>query len=64
MSIFHQHSHTTLKYCSNVIYESGYSLGSLRWEIGASLIATELISLPSHYEKSINLHLQKFIDKS
>ena len=34
----HQHSHTTLKYCSNVIYESGYKLGSLRWEIGASLI--------------------------
>ena len=38
MSIFHQHSHTTLKYCSNVIYESGYKLGSLWWEIGASLI--------------------------
>ena len=38
MSIFHQHSHTTLKYCSNVIYESGHKLGSLRWEIGASLI--------------------------
>ena len=38
MSIFHQNSHATLKYCSNVIYESGYKLGSLRWEIGASLI--------------------------
>ena len=30
--------HTTLKYCSNVIHESGHKLGSLRWEIGASLI--------------------------
>ena len=49
---------------NNVIYESGYKLGSLWWEIGASLIATELVSLPSHYEKSINLHLQKFISKS
>ena len=38
MSIFHQHSHATLKYCSNVIYESGHKLGSLRWEIGALLI--------------------------
>ena len=38
MSIFYQHSHATLKYCSNVIYESGYKLRSLRWEIGASLI--------------------------
>ena len=27
-----------LKYCSNVIYELGHKLGSLRWEIGASLI--------------------------
>ena len=38
MSIFHQHSHSTLKYCSHVIDESGHKLGSLRWEIGASLI--------------------------
>ena len=38
MSIFHWHSHTTLKYCSNVIYESGYKLGLLQWEIGASPI--------------------------
>ena len=36
--IFHQHSQTTLKYCSNVIYESGYKLRSLRWDIWASLI--------------------------
>ena len=38
MTIFHQHSHTALKYCPHAIYESGYKLGSLRWEIGASLI--------------------------
>ena len=38
ISIFHQHSHTTLKYCSNVIYDSGHKLGLLRWENGASLI--------------------------
>ena len=30
----------------------------------ANQAATELISLPSRYEKSINLHLQKFIGKS
>ena len=28
----------TLKYCSNVIYESGHKLGSLRWEKGTLLI--------------------------
>ena len=38
MSIFYQHSHATLKYCSNVINESGHKLGSLRWDVGASLI--------------------------
>ena len=38
MSIFHQHSRTTLKYCSNVIQESGHKLGSLRWEKGPLLI--------------------------
>ena len=42
MTIFYQHSHTTLKYCSSVIYESGYKLGSLRWEIGASLICYKI----------------------
>ena len=31
---------------------------------GLQKYATELISLPSRYEKSINLHLQKFIGKS
>ena len=31
-------SHTTLKYCSNVIHELGNTLGLQRWEIGASLI--------------------------
>ena len=63
MTIFH----TTLKYCSSVISESGYKLGSLQWEIGASLIRyriRRIKSLPSHYEKFINLHLQKSIDKS
>ena len=65
-SIFHQHSQITLKYCSNVIYESGHKLGSLRWVIGASLISyrISLQSLQSHNEKSINLHLQRFIGKS
>ena len=38
MSFFHQNIHTTLKYCLNVIHESGHKLGSLRWEIGASLM--------------------------
>ena len=38
MSISHWYSHTILKYCSNVIYESGYKLGLLQWEIRASLI--------------------------
>ena len=38
MSILYQHSHTILKYRSNVICESGYKLGSLRWEIVASLV--------------------------
>ena len=38
MSILYQLSHTILKYRSNVICESGYKLGSLRWEIVASLV--------------------------
>ena len=38
VSIFYQHSHTTLKYCSNVLNESGDKLGSMRWDIGASPI--------------------------
>ena len=64
MSIFHQHSHTTLKYCSHVIYESGYKLGSLRWKIGASLIRYRINKSSKPLCKSINLHLQKFIGKS
>ena len=54
-SIFHQHSYTTLKYCSNLKYESVHKLGSLRWEIGASRKAIEFVSLPIHNEKSTNL---------
>ena len=42
-----------------MIYELGHKVGSRRWKNGSSLI-----SLPNHYEKSINLHLQKFIGKS
>ena len=42
MSIFHQHSHTKLKYCPNVINESGHKLGSLWWDIGDSLIRYRL----------------------
>ena len=38
MSIFHEHNHTKLKYCPNVINESGHKLGSLWWDIGDSLI--------------------------
>ena len=38
VSIFHQPSHTTWKYCLSVTYESGHKLGSLRCEIGVSLI--------------------------
>ena len=53
-----KHSHT------NVIYELVHKLGLLWWENGASLMRYKLISLPSHYEKSINLHLQKCIGKS
>ena len=64
MTILHQHSHTTLKYCSHVIYESGYKLGSLRWEIGASLIRYRINKSSKPLCKSINLHLQKFIGKS
>ena len=41
VSIFHQHTHTTLKYCSHVKNESVHKLGSLLWEIGASRNATE-----------------------
>ena len=58
MSIFHQHSH--MQYMNWV---TNYDTVVGR---GPSLIRyTELISLPSHmaYEKSINLHLQKFIGK-
>ena len=36
MSIVHQHGHPALKYCSNVIYQSGHELGSLRWEMETS----------------------------
>ena len=43
VSIFHQHSDNTLKYCSNVIYKSDHKLGSLRWKIGASLIRYRII---------------------
>ena len=46
MSVFHQHSRTTLKYCSNVIYESGDKLGWLRSEIGA-LVINYRINKPS-----------------
>ena len=45
MSIFHQNSHTTLKHCSDMIYESVYKLGLLRWEIGASLIRYRINTL-------------------
>ena len=64
MTIFHQHSHATLKYCSHVIYESGYKLGSLWWKIGASLIRYRINKSSKPLCKSINLHLQKFIGKS
>ena len=46
-----------------MMYESDHKLGLLQWGKGASLICYR-IRLPSHYEKSINLHLQKFIGKS
>ena len=36
MSIFHQHRHPTLKYYSDVIYQSSHELGSVWWEIRAS----------------------------
>ena len=42
---FRQHSHTILRYCSNVIYELGYKLGSLTWEIGALLIRYKINTL-------------------
>ena len=61
---FHQRSHTTLKYCSHVIYESGYKLGSLRWKIGASIIRYRINKFSRPLCKSINLHLQIFIGKS
>ena len=38
MSILHQHSHPTLKYCLNVIPPPGVELGSLVGEIGISTI--------------------------
>ena len=61
---FHQRSHTTLKYCSHVIYESGYKLGSLRWKIGTSIIRYRINKFSRPLCKSINLHLQIFIGKS
>ena len=64
MSIFHQHSQTTLKYCSNVIYELSHELGSLSGKQGLHQYTTELVRLPRHYEKSINLHLQKSTGKA
>ena len=33
-----QHSHKTLKLCSDVIYELGHKLVSLQWEIGTPQI--------------------------
>ena len=33
-----QSANPTLKYCLNVIYQSGHKPGSLRWEIGVSPI--------------------------
>ena len=36
------HSHTKLKYCSNVINESGHKLGSQWWDTGDSLIRYRL----------------------
>ena len=64
MTILHQHSDTTLKYCSHVIYESDYKLGSLWWKIGASLIRYRINKSSKPLYKSINLHLQKFNGKS
>ena len=36
MSIFHQHSHPTLKYCSNMLCQSISQDRSMLWEIGAT----------------------------
>ena len=64
MLIFHQHSHTTLKYYSNVIYESGHKLGTLGWQIGASLIRHRINKSSKPLWKIKNLRLPKFIGKS
>ena len=64
MSVFHQHSHPTLKYCSNALYQSGHELGSLRWEIGASPIRYRIIKSSKPLLKIDKLNLQKFSGKS
>ena len=53
MSIFHQHSPTILRYCSNVIYESGYKLGSLTWEIAALLIRYKIYTLQKVFRATV-----------
>ena len=64
MSIFHQHIYSTLKYCSNVIYQSGHELGSLRWETGALPIRYRTDKSLKTLLKFGKLTLQKFIGKS
>ena len=64
MSIFHQQSHTSLKYCLNVIYDSGQKLGSLRWEIGASLIRYRMNTPSKQLWKINKLRFTKICWKS
>ena len=45
MSIFHRHSHSTLKYCLNVIYQLGHEIGTLH------LSCSHRISGPAHHLK-------------
>ena len=62
--MFHQHSHTTLKYCSNVIYNSGHKLGLLRWENEASLMRYRINNSSKPLWKNNKLTFAKCIGES
>ena len=60
MSIFHQYSHRTLKYCSNALCHSS-NQDQCGERQGLHQYSTVL---PSHSQKLINSHLQKCSGKS
>ena len=63
MSMFHQHNHPTLKYCSNAFCQL-INQDQCGGRQGLHQYSTALISIPSHYQKLRNSHLPKFCRKS